>query len=149
MQAITSLPITNHAGESTAQAIYRVAATLRAAGVTYTMTPGCTGYWYEGEGAGATLYRDETILVEMDGNEAAIKRALARFGEDAEQYEVLLVPRGADHVLDRAYGDEGAARLARQHGGATLFPGGVAVSFRYAALVHGRDYVSTVTGAQR
>src|SRR5687767_4587740 len=139
MRAITSLPITNHEGESAVEAIYRVAATLRAAGVTYNLIPGCTGFWYEGD----TLFRDETVLVEMDGNEAAIRRALARFGEDAEQYEVLLVERVGAFVQASGLGEDNAADFAKRLGGATLMPNGMAVSFKYAALVHGRDYVST------
>lgn len=140
---ITSLPTTNHRKESVVAAIYRVAATLRAAGVAYTMTAGCIGLWYEGD----DLYRDDTVLVEMHGDEAAMRRALARYGEDAEQYEVLFVERRAGHIVASGYGETHAAELARKHGGATLFANGVAVSFRYAALVHGRDYISTVTGA--
>jgi hypothetical protein len=142
MNAITSFPITNHEGESTVEAIYRAIATLRAAGVTYNLLPGCTGFWYDGD----TLYRDETVLVEMDGNEAAIKRALGRFGEDAKQYEVLLVERVGTFVQASGTGEECAADFAKRFGGATLMANGVAVSFKYAALVHGRDYVSTVTG---
>ena len=142
---ITSLPVTNHQHESTAEAIYRVMATLRAAGITYNVTPGAVGFWYEG----ADLYRDDTVLLEMSGDPAVMRRALARFGEDAEQYEVLFVERTAGLVVGRGFGAEDAARLAKEHGGATLMPGGVAVSFKYASLVHGRDYVSTVTGATR
>ena len=140
---LTSLPTTKHDGTPTTEAIYRVAATLRAAGVVYAMTPGCVGLWYEGD----DLYRDNTVLVEMDGDVDVMRRALARFGEDAEQYEVLFVERTDGLVVGRGYGDRAAEALARKHGGATLMPGGVTVSFRYASLVHGRDYVSTVTGA--
>jgi hypothetical protein len=145
MNAITALPTIDHDGESTLEAIYRVATTLRAAGVTFHMTPGCYGFWYEGD----DLYENEAVLVEMDGDEAAIKRALARFGEDAEQLEVLLVERREGFTLGSGWGKADAAALAKEHGGSTLMPNGVAVSFKYRALVHGRDYVSTVTGAKR
>lgn len=140
---LTSLPTTNHDGKPTTEAVYRVAATLRAGGVVFNMTPGCVGLWYEGD----DLYRDNTVLVEMDGDPEVMRRALGRFGEDAEQYEVLFVERTDGLVVGRGFGEGEAAALAKRHGGSTLMPGGVAVSFKYASLVHGRDYVSTVTGA--
>jgi uncharacterized protein YqgV (UPF0045/DUF77 family) len=143
MQFITALPTVDHNDESTVEAIYRAIATLRTAGVTYHLTPGCTGIWYDGD----TEYRNDAVLVEMDGNEAAIKRALARFGEDAAQYEVLLVERVGAFVQASGTGEACAVDFAKRLGGATLMPNGIAVSFKYAALVHGRDYVSTVTGA--
>lgn len=140
---ITALPTIDHNNDSTLEAIYRVAATLRAAGVVFNMTPGCYGYWYEGD----DLYENEAVMVEMSGDVDAMRRALGRFGEDAAQYEVLFVERTDGLVIGRDSGKEGAARLAKEHGGSTLMPGGVAVSFKYRALVHRRDYVSTVTGA--
>lgn len=138
---ITSLPTRNHHGESTLNAVYGVCAALRAANVAYNVTPDCKGYWYDGD----VLYADDTVLLHMDGDEKAIRRALAWFGEMAEQYEVLLVAQVPGYVVAKADGVEGATRLAATLGGATLFPNGIAVSYRYAALVHGRDYASTVT----
>lgn len=145
---LTSLPTTNHRGESTAEAIYRVLAAFRAGGVTYNLTPNCTGFWYEG----ADLYRDDTILIEMSGNEKTMRRALGGFGEDAEQYEVLFVERKTGFIAASGHGADAAATLAKAYGGATLTPGGVCFAIgrhAYRALVHGRDYVSTVTGATK
>ena len=143
MNAITALPTIDHDGNSTLEAIYRVAATLRAGGVAFTMTPGCTGVWYDGD----TEYRNDAVLVDMDGSVVTMMMALGRFGEDAEQLEVLFVERTDGFVLASGWGEADAVALAKEHGGATLIPGGVAVSYKYRALVHGRDYVSTVTGA--
>lgn len=141
---ITALPTVDHNGDSTLEAVYALAATFRARGVTFNMTPGCYGFWYEGD----DLYENEAVVVEMTGNVKVMRDALGRFGETAQQYEVLFVEKTDDWIGARGAGKADAARMAREHGGSTMFPGGMVISVaRYAALVHGRDYVSTVTGA--
>jgi hypothetical protein len=141
---ITALPTVDHNGDSTLEAIYRVAATLRAKGVVFTMTPGCYGYWYGDDGE---LYENEAVVVEMSGNVAVMRDALGRYGEAAQQYEVLFVEKKDGWIAARGAGKDDAARLAKEYGGSTMFPGGMVISVaEYRALVHNRDYVSTVTG---
>jgi hypothetical protein len=49
---------------------------------------------------------------------------------------MLAVPvtTGNSHILATAVGREGAAVLAKEHGGSTLLPDGTAVSYAYTAI---------------
>lgn len=134
---ITSLPHQTNDGKPTGRERAIFFATLRSSGVRYEVQEPCYGFWYADDG---TLYQDETTIVHMLGNEGAIRRAVGAFGEAAGQIEMLYVPQTFDCVVGVNDGREGAALLAKEYGGATLLPNGVAVSLKYASLVAGQDY---------
>ena len=137
---ITSLPHSTNDGRSTDLARLIFLAQLDADGVHYTVETPCYGFWYDDD---STLYQDETSLVTMTGSAAAIRKAVARFGEQAGQIEMLFVQYRDGYVLEIGEGKAAAQSLARKHGGATLKPNGEAWSFSYASLVAGVDYADT------
>jgi hypothetical protein len=130
---ISSLPVRDNDGNSIARNVDVTLARLRMAGVRLSTTAGCHGMWYGDDGH---LYAEEVVFVVMMGDETAMRRELAAFGEATKQLAMLFVPVSTDrsHVAAVDEGREGAARLAKEYGGATLFPSGNAVSLQYAAI---------------
>src|SRR5689334_9134196 len=128
MTIFTSLPVVNNDGGSTFYQRAKFFARLRLDGVRLLIETPCYGFWY---GENDRLFEAETVFVTMVGSEDAIKRALAGFGHDAEQFAMLMVTAqaGNAHIVGRDTGKAGAARLAKTHGGSTLLPDGTAVAF--------------------
>lgn len=137
---ITALPTLKHDGSTTESEREITLSMLRNSGVKFSAVSNCYGIWIADDGR---RYEDETVLVTMAGDEAAMRSALSYFGREAGQREVLFVQADGSHVLGYAQGLEAAAELAKKYGGATLLPDGTAVSFQYNALVAGVDYEMT------
>ncbi len=136
---ISALPMVDNTGVSTFYQRAVFFASLRSSGVRFELTNGCEGFWY---GENDRLFSAAVVSVEMTGSETAINAALATFGRTAKQFAMLAVTVTTNeaHILGRAIGKSGADKLAKQYGGATLFPNGIAVAYDYAALAVNVDY---------
>lgn len=133
---ITALMHNRNNGQSTFRARVEFFATLRLNGVKFTTETPCEGFWYDGE----ELYSGITTLVTMHGDETAMRAVVGQYGVNAGQIEMLFVERVEGFKLGTAQGRKGAERLAREHGGATLLPDNIAISFNYSGLRAGVDY---------
>lgn len=134
---ITSLPHATNDGRPTGYERGLFFAKLATDGVSYSVATPSLGFWYADDG---TLYSEAVTLVYMQGSETAIRAAVAAFGEAAGQLEMLFVEKHNGCILASGRGKEAAAKLAKQYGGATLTPNGIAISLDYASLVAGVDY---------
>lgn len=135
---ITSLPDQTNDGLSTNIWQWELFTSVWAAGGRVAFERGGFGMWYDD----GKLYAESVTAVRIIGlDESIVKRILAKFGRDAGQLAMLCVQVKADgsHIAGLDKGREGAARLALQHGGATLL-GDEACSLVYSGLEQGVDY---------
>jgi hypothetical protein len=94
------------------------------------------GVWIDPEGK---EYRDEVVVVWVKpDHKVEVSKLLARYGELAEQQEVLFA-RAEFWARVNLHGD--VAKACKDHGGATVFAdAGVLSVVEYAALCAGSDY---------
>jgi hypothetical protein len=135
---ITTLVASDNEGRSTECERAIFLATLRAARVRVRVTDDCFGIWFDDDGI---EYAEPCVHIVATGSTAAIRNAIAAYGETTGQLAVLCVEADShSHIVGCSIGRAGAQDLAKVHGGATLFPDGDAVSYEYQALTAGVDY---------
>lgn len=121
---ITCLPINDNQGNGVRQAIGE--AVVRLSGLCESLrTRSADGVWFNGNGE---RFAEPVIVVDIlavkPENDHLVREVLLAYKAAAGQEAVVLADANVIHHYD-----VDADAMAKEYGGATLFPSGVAVSF--------------------